>query len=809
MGSPDHLAGGTIGASFLPAMPTTSPTPQDQPLINACPSCGQHIDVSELEPYSKILCGGCQDTIRVRTGFHHFMIREQIGIGGMSRVFRATDTALKRDVALKILNRHCSNDARRVEQFEREARITAAISHPNVVKVYSAGWDQGYFYIAMELVRGGSLEEKIRSEKSLSEARVLAIAVETARGLKAAQQAGLIHRDIKPGNILFADDGTAKIVDFGLALMIQSTPQADKELWATPFYVPPEKLEGGVEDHRSDLYSLGASLFHAALGRPPCSTDTNSLVELRALKSITVKLTNQEATQVSPELKALLERTLRKNPADRYATYDEFIKHSEYALQHPGKSLPRLARRDSRAGMIAASVIGALIMGGGLTLWLKKPEPKSSDGGLQIVSDPTASGDQSISAQYSKARDAMFRGELPEARESFLNLAKLAPQPTSHWSTFNAGLCALLEGDETRSREIFSQLSSYGSDPLSKFFGEMRTLCGGTAPVQAEQLVWVQPDSYSTMAWRALGLKNWQMGEWRGAKSLMEKFANSKPAPTASWVGNYHGLISPHLEDLHQLQDWPDMSLGGVTGAQATARLKSAKLAVGKLRLSSPVKAACEQEIAQYSKGLEPLLEREKSAEELAMKELLAKETQQMQDLLREAAADAKTLKFPAAITRLHGLQVKSESLKAQLQDELSLWRDAEDFVQQMIKDFASTSQEIELARFDSPPQRGRVLSASRDGIHFQVSGVSGDALIAWSQIQPLQLIRMAEAPLEDERITDSDEYYHRRQMIVAFALKANLQNYGSLRGDELARENRNFSKLWERMQSHLQGVPR
>ena len=790
-------------------MPTTSPTPSDQPLVNACPSCGQHIDVTALEPYSKIICSGCQDTIRVRTGFHHFMIREQIGIGGMSRVFRATDTALKRDVALKILNRHCSNDARRVEQFEREARITAAISHPNVVKVYSAGWDQGYFYIAMELVRGGSLEEKIRAEKLLSEARVLAIAVETARGLKAAQQAGLIHRDIKPGNILFADDGTAKIVDFGLALMIQSGPAADKELWATPFYVPPEKLEGGVEDHRSDLYSLGASLFHAVLGRPPCSTDTNSLVELRALKSITVKLTNQEATRVSPELKALLERTLRKNPKDRHATYDEFIKHADYALQHPGKSLPRPVARGSRQKLIAASVIGTLILGGSLGLWLRKPHPKSSDGGLEIASDPTASGDQSISAQFSKARDAMFRGELPEAREAFLGLAKLAPQPTSHWSTFNAGLCALLEGDESKSREIFSKLTSYGDDPLAKFFSEMGRLCGGTAPVQAEQVAWVQPDSYATMAWLALGLKDWQMGEWRGAKSLMEKFFTSKPAPTASWVSNYHGLIAPHLDDLHQLQDWPNMSLDGVTGAQAAARLKIAELALGRLRLASSVKKACELEIAQFSKELEPLLEREQAAGELAMKELLAKENQQLQAVLQEAATDAKTFNFPAAIARLEGIQLKSESLKAQLQDEISLWHDAEDFIQQMVRDFASVSQEMELTRLDSPPQRGRVLSASRDGIHFQVSGVTGDALIAWSQIQPLQLIRMAETPLEDERITDSDDYYRRRQWIVAFALKANLRNYGSLRGDELARENRNFSKLWERMQSHLQGLPR
>ena len=157
-------------------MDATDPTEEDR-LLNACPSCNHIIDVSDFEPYSKILCEKCSDTIRVRTSFHHFQIKEQIGIGGMSRVFRAMDTALNREVALKILNRQCSNDERRVAQFEREARITAAMSHPNVVKVFSSGKDQGYFYIAMELVTGGSLDDKIRKEKRVTEPKMLEIAI--------------------------------------------------------------------------------------------------------------------------------------------------------------------------------------------------------------------------------------------------------------------------------------------------------------------------------------------------------------------------------------------------------------------------------------------------------------------------------------------------------------------------------------------------------------------------------------------------------------------------------------------------------
>ena len=124
--------------------------------MNACPSCGEVIDVSACPPYSKVLCPACNTAIRVRTEFHHFSLKKQLGEGGMSRVFMANDTTLNRQVALKILNPDFSNDPKRCAQFEREARITAAISHPNVVKVFSVGHDQGHFFIAMELVPGGS-----------------------------------------------------------------------------------------------------------------------------------------------------------------------------------------------------------------------------------------------------------------------------------------------------------------------------------------------------------------------------------------------------------------------------------------------------------------------------------------------------------------------------------------------------------------------------------------------------------------------------------------------------------------------------
>lgn len=795
------IAGSCYAKFSMPASATRS---ESEPILNSCPSCQQLIDVTSLEPYSKIVCQNCQDTIRVRTHFHHFQIREQIGIGGMSRVFRATDTALKRDVALKILHRQFSADAHRVGQFEREARITAAISHPNVVKVYSSGWDQGYFYIAMELVRGGSLDEKIRKEHRLPEKDVLEIAIQTARGLKAAQQAGLIHRDIKPGNILFADDGTAKIVDFGLALM-QSDKDTEKELWATPYYVPPEKLDGGAEDHRSDIYSLGASLFHAVLGRPPCSSDTNSLEELRALKSQTVNLTDEDSIHVSQETTSLLECCLQKKAEDRYESYDDFIKHAEFAQAHPGKKKSRSRRRKASQTKLIAALIAAAALGGGVTAMLKKsPPPVIDDSGLQIESDPTASDNKTVSSQFSAARDALFRGELPEARGEFTSLSATAPQPTANWATYNAGLCALLQGDDVAAGEIFSTLEVIATDPMAPFFSKIKKTLTDRLPTPADVAMEFDSSTFAAMGLLANGLKNWQLGDWQLARPFLEKFHAAAPTGSSAWVKNYQPLIAPHISDLKLLKDLKPLKLEGIDGTEASGRLKIARNIAASLHLPGAAKASLEKEVQRFSGEVETLLTKEKEEARKADEELMQKETGALTELLAQAATAAEGLKFPVAIQLLKQAKFKSTNINEQLEDQITLWQGAEDFLEQLAKDLSQPGEEIELSKIDSSPMRGHILGASRDGIRFQVSRINGESLIPFNSVQPAQLIRWAEQPLEEEKITDSDEYYHRRELIVAFALRSRQTAYGTLRGNQLARENRAFGDRWKRVQSQL-----
>ena len=325
------------------------PVPPVKQVVNACPDCRTLADVTAHEPFTKVTCPSCSAIFRSRDKFDHFLLSEQIGTGGMSRVFRARDTSLERDVALKILNRACSQDRKRARQFEREAEITAQMSHPNVVRVFTAGRDQEHFYIAMELVSGGSLESILREQTKLPESRVLEMAIQAVQGLRAANEAGLIHRDIKPGNILFAEDGTPKIVDFGLAIFARDS-DGTGEIWATPYYVPLETLNHEPEDFRSDIYSLGATLYHVLTGRPHCDRDSASLKELREIKSRPIHV-KPAVTKLSAETCAVLERALAVKREGRYRSYDEFLDHLKYAqrrLRRGGKGKPWPGRQRRR-----------------------------------------------------------------------------------------------------------------------------------------------------------------------------------------------------------------------------------------------------------------------------------------------------------------------------------------------------------------------------------------------------------------------------------------------------------------------------
>ncbi len=298
-------------------------------MTQTCQACGTAIDTTDAEPLAPMPCPNCGEKVRVERTFDHFVVVETLGIGGMGTVYKARDTLLDRFVALKLLRKGVSGQEDYNSRLQQEARIAASVNHPNVIQVFSSGTDHGQFYVVMELVDHGSLDDLIEQRNRLPEKQVLETGVQVAKGLRAAHRKGLIHRDVKPANILFVEQ-TAKISDFGLAGAATQGSEIQGVIWGTPYYVAPERLNNQPEDFRSDIYSLGATLFHAIAGKAPIEGNTNSAALLRELKEQPLDL-RAVAPDVSPATARVFERMIAADPGQRFSSYDELVAELEQA----------------------------------------------------------------------------------------------------------------------------------------------------------------------------------------------------------------------------------------------------------------------------------------------------------------------------------------------------------------------------------------------------------------------------------------------------------------------------------------------
>lgn len=763
------------------------------------------MDVSECEPFTKTACGACEQEVRVRTSFHHYLITREVGLGGMSRVFGARDEALGRDLALKILSPSCSRDSKRLRQFEREAEITASISHPNVVKVYTAGRDQGYFYIAMELVEGGSLDERIRKTGRLPEAWVLEQAEQIVQGLKAASDAGLIHRDIKPGNILFTIDGTPKIVDFGLAVFARDGVE-DSEIWATPFYVPPETLHGEPEDFRSDIYALGSTLYHALVGRPLFDKDTNSLVELRELKSKPADL-RDASTLLSQETAAILARTLKRRPAERYATYGEFLDHLRYArrrLQRGGRGLPWPGRPPlSPRRKIAIATAGLILTAG--AAWLAThpapPRPDASHPPPLTDTDTSAGTDSTVSSKFIAARNLAFSGDFLKSRQLFDALGEDAAtlQPTKNWARWQAGLASLMAADLPGARSRFALLHRSGpfstepaDAPLANFFSESAAVLETDAPVPATRLRDCPADSLQAIGLLAMGLKNWHLGDISAAAPFLRAFESAKPPRSAAWIDKYKTAAQPWLGDLRIIDSLPTLPLTAKSTDEAHALLTQAQAAAAKLTLTTgPGAEAARRRLYDLTNAISQLGSRLNGA----LQGQAAVEVNQILAAEAAAAPLAAAMDFDGVAARLRALKPVTEAARQSLEDRRRLWENAASFLDLLRHDLAAPL-EGDLVRTDGTVIHGHI-SDSTEGLWVKIS-VTADATLPLAQITPASLTVLAEKILE--RTADSDQYYLRREMLVAFALRTGMIHYATLAGRELSRENHAFRTRWSRL---------
>jgi uncharacterized RDD family membrane protein YckC len=297
----------------------------------------------------------------------HFRIASEIGRGGMGAVYRAVDLSLDRDVAIKVLPDGLVGNAALEDRFKREARAQARLASPNVVPIYFIGelpapeGRRGPLYFAMELVDGETLEDRLERGETTTAEEARQAMLHVARGLRDAHRAGIIHRDVKPSNLIRDRGGWVKIVDFGIAKPVGGardggTITQDGAVLGTPLYMAPEQARGEAVDHRADMYALGCTFFHLLAGAPPFDGATPFVIVAKHMTDA-VPDVRTHAPRVPSELAAIVRRLMQKEPEARYADYDELVRDLDAAA-------PERVRHAGFGARVAGNVIDLLLAGG-------------------------------------------------------------------------------------------------------------------------------------------------------------------------------------------------------------------------------------------------------------------------------------------------------------------------------------------------------------------------------------------------------------------------------------------------------------
>jgi serine/threonine protein kinase len=310
-----------------------------------CSGCNTKVFISgDLPPLATEPCKKCGHLIMMPLMLRQFELRSVIASGGMGTVYRSFDTVLERMVAVKLMKKELMSDPRASDDFYREARACAALNHTNIIHIYTFDeWD-GQRYLVMELADSGSLDSKIEKQQRVPELEVLDVGIKIASALDLVLKHGLIHRDIKPGNILFNADNEPKLVDFGLARAVDKEPDSLTETHGTPYYVAPEKIKRDKETFLSDMYSLGCTLYHALTGHVPFEAPTvEELISAHVHHQPTPP--NMVVPEVTQGTSDVLMKVMAKDPAERYLSYDELvmaltIARSQLLIQQSTQQVP-------------------------------------------------------------------------------------------------------------------------------------------------------------------------------------------------------------------------------------------------------------------------------------------------------------------------------------------------------------------------------------------------------------------------------------------------------------------------------------
>ncbi|MCF7837766.1 MAG: protein kinase [Candidatus Marinimicrobia bacterium] len=768
-----------------------------------CVKCNTTIDLTPYAGFTEIACPSCGARQTVPMRFGKFLLTRVLGQGGMGAVYEALDQSLGRFVAVKTLKGALRADTRFVENFLREARAAAALNHRNVVQIYESSQYEGMPYIVMELVNGGRLDKQMADTPQLDESHVLRIGLEVAEGLKAAQDIGLLHGDIKPANIMFDRNGVAKVVDFGLARFAGGREVAPGEIWGTPYYIAPEKVQKKKEDFRADLYSLGGTLYHALTGQPPFDGPTATDVVLARLKEPPPRL-RELRPDCHPETEEVLLRMLNPSPMLRYPNYASLLPDLQTALTAaeagpyaPGKRRPKgLGKLLAVLGLVLFLIVGGLIA---LYAVIRSDARQQEADRLQrqaaeqaAAAEPAADQPEDPAAAPGTEPEPAPAETVPEApvfpdiafTPETVTALTTALQPAARGDAatlireLNAIGNALPEGaperawvvvfgafgahlaHDARATERFTTPLQSLPDPLPRALTTLATT-GNRAAYDAATAD--RPAWSATLAQLATGIWHFSNGQWDEARASWQPYLADAAAADPAWPYVFQATLRDLLTALTQFDE--------LQAAIAAA-----------LDANDP--EAARTRLAEYLPTAHPVLQ---DAARALHKQIRAKENEIAAEAQRQAQAAHAEL-IQTDLDQLDALRTENLNLLA-ARDFRQAALNAVGILRRMETDEgreatrllrtaydrqdAVLSWLIESVRnqsFSQPSDLGGpVVGAAREGLRVQI-GAHGTVLRSWPQISLRAIAQMTEFYAERVPATEQGERFFNLALICAYA---------------------------------------
>lgn len=551
-------------------------------------SCGVLLRPPGDDVYMRVNCPRCGTENRLNCIFGPYILKELYATGGMSLIYTAYDTVLDREVALKLIKADHRDSEIQLERFRQEAEMTAKINHPNIVQVFGVGEAHGQYYMALEMVRGLSLEEKFRDHGKLSEKQAINYFIGIVNGLKAAASEGFLHRDVKPANILISDQDIPKVIDFGLALDKQEGLEEGKEIWATPQYVAPEILNGEPEDIRGDMYALGATFYHLVAGKVPGKGHKGAT--LKELISIKQKIPPVERIEkdLRRDFSAVINKCMSFYSEHRYASYEglsnalRVIRLTSRREERGKTTSLQSTKKIFRAKSTGLYGVLGLALLGGVSLFVLNRDEKQNEGGAKLIQVKSSALSESvfnkslgkrIGEQYLEAHSLLEGKKYKDAGAvlSALRDDDSTTEPTATWSGYEVAISAWLSGDRGGAEKALGALREHVIRRSSKNLEvpKILPLLAQLSSSESPELGTTLPSlSVDFLREFGIALRDWEYGNNDEAVARFKFLNEAEEGAYGDSFVVYQKLIEDYLGDAQVLKKHKPPSVWSVKEAK-------------------------------------------------------------------------------------------------------------------------------------------------------------------------------------------------------------------------------------------------